>query len=372
MRKILVCLDGRIGMSGTFISFWNLYPYLVRNNQIDFVTFRGENYPNHEDIIEKIFANGGRVFEIIRNDSISMQYAEINEILFKEQYDIIHINSSSALYFVLPLKAALKNKVPIRIVHAHSNGSVRNKLKRFCVNFFFKPYIESHATDFLACSEQAGIVKFGKFFLKKGIVLNNAIDVDRFVGALKCREKAREEIGVLPAQILLGCVGRCEPEKKHLLLIDILFEMINSGRDAKLLLVGDGSQLTKCKKYAETIGLNDRFISVGNQPNVEYWLSAMDIFLFPSQYEGFGIAALEAQAANLPVICSHGVARKANVTGDVFFMRKEASTKEWAKQIEVSLKMDVQNGCEKIKKLGYDTISSANILMGIYNKDFKK
>ena len=368
MKKILVCLDGRIGFGGTFIAYWNLYGDLIKENQIDFVTFRKQDYPNDSEIVQKISSFNSVVYEILRDQFIKEQYRQIDQILSNKKYDVIHINSSALLYFLIPITAASKRKVPIKIVHAHSNGEVKSRWKRWVMNTFFKPYIVKFATHFLACSVEAGEVKFTKpLFSKKGIVLNNAIDVDRFSGAKHYRAEVRTKLGIEIEQILLGSVGRCEPEKNQIFLIDVLAEMLNCGKDAKLLLIGEGSQRQDCIRRTAELKVSDRVIFLDNQTNVEYWLSALDVFLFPSFYEGFGIAALEAQAANLPVICSHGISRKVNVTGNVIFMNQGDTAQEWAYQVQRSLKTYYQDGSEKIKQAGYDIHSSALTLMKIYN-----
>lgn len=369
MSRVLVCLDGRIGLGGTFIAYWNLYKELTDEYKIDFVTFRKKDYGNHVELVDKIRASGGEVYEIIREDSWIRKYKQIKELLKSQEYDVIHINASSILYFVLPLLAACERKIPIRIVHAHSNGENSNAVVRLGMNYVIKPYIARKATHFLACSVEAGNVKFSeKVFSPKGRVLNNAIDAERFSKAVKHRDEAREKLNVAPAQILMGSVGRCELEKNQIFLIDVLQEMVNAGFDAKLLIVGDGAQKQACILRAKTLHVGERVVFLGNQPNVEYWLSAMDIFLFPSLYEGFGIAALEAQAAGLNVIASSGVSSKVNVTGNVTFMKKDAQAKAWAEQIQQCLKNKPINSAEKIKEAGYDIHSCAMELKNLYSQ----
>lgn len=369
MSRVLVCLDGRIGLGGTFIAYWNLYKELIGEHKIDFVTFRKKDYANHAELVDKINSSGGKVYEIIREESWVQKYKQIKDLLKSHEYSVIHINASSILYFVLPLLAACERKIPIRIVHAHSNGENPNVVIRWGMDYMLKPYIASRATHFLACSVEAGNVKFSeKVFSQRGLVLNNAIDVDRFSKAVKHRGEAREKLNVAPAQILMGSVGRCELEKNQIFLIDVLQEMVKAGFDAKLLIVGDGSQKQACILRAKTLNVEERVVFLGNRPNVEYWLSAMDIFLFPSLYEGFGIAALEAQAAGLNVVASCGVSSKVNVTGNVTFMKKDAQAKEWAEQIQLCLKNKPGNSVEKIKEAGYDIHSSAMELKKIYDK----
>lgn len=370
MSRVLVCLDGRIGLGGTFIAYWNLYGELVREHKMDFVTFRGKNYVNDTDLVNKICSSGGKVYEIIREKSWLQKYKQLKNIMQSQEYDVIHINASSLLYFTLPLLVACGRKIPIRIVHAHSNGENTNPVIRCGMNHLIKPYIAKSATHFLACSVEAGNTKFTeKVFSLKGLVLNNAIDTDRFADAVKYRFDARRKLEVAPAQILMGSIGRCEPEKNQVFLIDILKEMVSAGFDAKLLLVGDGSQKQTCIHRARDLNLSERVVFLGNQPNVEFWLSAMDIFLFPSLYEGFGIAALEAQAVGLNVIASSGVSTKVNVTGNVVFMKKNAKAKSWAEQIQLCLNNKPTKCAEKIKDAGYDIHSSAMELMKIYSQD---
>lgn len=113
-------------------------------------------------------------------------------------------------------------------------------------------------------------------------------------------------------KIALLAVGRLEPEKRLYMAIDALRAARGAGHDAGLTVVGSGKEEASLRTYARVRGLEHFVDFVGWQHDVTPYLSAADILLVPSRYEGYGLVIIEALAAGVPVLSTDvGVAREA-------------------------------------------------------------
>ena len=86
--------------------------------------------------------------------------------------------------------------------------------------------------------------------------------------------------------------------------VEILAKVRAAGTDAKLIMVGDGPERSAVYYRAEQLGVKEHTTFVGKQANIADYLGVADIFLLPSELESFGLAALEAQACEVPVIAA--------------------------------------------------------------------
>ncbi len=103
---------------------------------------------------------------------------------------------------------------------------------------------------------------------------------------------------------LLVHVSNFRPVKRPVDCVEILARVVKKGISTRLVMVGDGSERTNVEHRARCLGVYDRCVFVGKQPNIVDYLSAGDVLLLPSEQESFGLAALEAMACEVPVIAS--------------------------------------------------------------------
>ena len=103
---------------------------------------------------------------------------------------------------------------------------------------------------------------------------------------------------------LLVHVSNFRPVKRPVDCIEILARVLQKGINTRLVMVGDGSERTNVEHRARCLGVYEKCVFVGKQPNIVDYLSAADVLLLPSEQESFGLAALEAMACEVPVIAS--------------------------------------------------------------------
>lgn len=231
-------------------------------------------------------------------------------------YDIIHSHVHHFSGYVLRL--AQQAGVPVRIAHSHNDTSsheARAGLYRRLYFVLTKWWIARYATLGLGGSRKAVANLFGPVGETdpRWRVHYCGIDLTPFRDFIN-RVSVRTELGIPADAFVIGHVGRFCEQKNHVFLVDIAAEVAKLEPRMRLLLVGDGSLRPDIEQKVAQLGLTDRVIFAGVRPDVpRLMLGAMDLFLFPSLYEGLGLVLIEAQAARLPCIFSDVVPEEADV-----------------------------------------------------------
>lgn len=350
----------RMEAGGTQALLMNIYRKIDRNKvQFDFLV----EYPEKQFYDDEIKQLGGRIYySTVRKDFNILRFTNYLKKILGEnsKYKIVHVHTYSIGYFCL--KTAKKMGVPIRIAHSHSN-SMTNDAKKYVKILMQKLYI-IHATDLFACSEDAGKYLFRK---KSFNVLTNAIDSSKFIADSVVRQEVRRELGVSDF-FVVGHTGRFKPEKNHKFLIDVFDKIKTQRLNSKLLLVGNGDPSDEVKKYIQEKGLKDDVIILTNRKDMNRLYQAMDLFVFPSKYEGLGIVAIEAQAAGVPVLCSNRIPIDTKVTPLYDRLPLESAVQEWASQ-GIALadnKMAHTNTQDYIISSGYDISATVKMMEEFY------
>lgn len=284
-------------------------------------------------------------------DFIKYKYAVKN--FFKEHHDykVVHMHSSSKNYMIL--KYAKKYGIPIRIAHSHNiDFQTKNPLKKLIGNLFKKPLIK-YATDYFACSKIAGEWLFGEDIVEsdKFRVIHNAIDYDKFKYNDDIRNEIRRKLGFNDSDIVVGHVGRFVTQKNHSFLIDVFYKCYEQNNNYKLLLVGTGELEELIKEKVRSLGIENNVIFAGFQSNVSDYMQAMDLFVFPSLFEGLGLVLVEAQAGGLPCIATYkAIPDEVKINNNFYFT--DLNIDLWVKKIQNINLTRVKNP-KLIKDAGY-------------------
>lgn len=288
------------------------------------------------------------------------------QLLRKRQYDVVHLNifQGLALYYG---RLAQKYGVPVRIAHCHGAG-LRNSpgvALKLRLHELGKRLWSGCATARLACSRQAA-----EFLFPKGMSyewIPNGIDAVRFRFQAEGRGAMRHELGIGEDTLLLGTVGRLSAEKNQGFLLKVLREVKAKAPNAVLLLVGGGQMEEALRQKAEETGASDGVIFYGESPRIPELLWAMDVFLFPSTTEGLGIAAVEAQAAGLPVVCSEHIPGEALVTEHVTRLSLSAGAGAWAEAaLKAKAPPDRTAAAKEVSAAGYDVEAVAERIREVW------
>ncbi len=258
---------------------------------------------------------------------------DLREIL-KEDYDIVHINSSVLGFTSLVLAEAQRAKVPVRISHGHGEFYA-SRVKKI-LHKVLRIYIRKTATLYVGCSSNAIRYMFGQKILdsNKWIIIPNAIQTDRFAYNEGSRRIRRNELGMEEGQLLLGAVGYLENMKNHTFLIDVMAKLKENNISAKLIIFGTGSLKDILCSKIRALGLEKDIILYGKTDDVASWLSAMDWFLMPSLLgEGFPISSIEAQTSGLKCILSTNITTEVDITDGINHLPVDQGADEWAERI---------------------------------------
>jgi len=289
-------------------------------------------------------------------------------------FDVVHAHNDYVGGPVLRLAKTLG--VPIRIAHAHNDIRVSvqqsSLLRKFYINRSLS-WIQRYATHGFAASEPAGKSVFQKGWGTdhRWQPLYYGIDLDRFTfdtDPLSLRRSLR----IPENAYVIGHVGRFHPQKNHDMIFRIAEQVLLIEPRAYFLLVGDGPSLANYKKRANGISGGERIHFLGIRDDVpELMRHVMDVFLFPSRWEGLGIVLLEAQAAGLPYVASDRVPQEADVLdGFCVRLRLDKSVKIWTESVlEFKLRRPPLNAREAIAALRggpFDSNTSASRLADLY------
>ncbi len=252
--------------------------------------------------------------------------------------DIIHshLNASGGII----CKAAKMAGIKHRICHCHADirykGSELQKLKsELSLQVQRLLFVNRYANHFWACSHEAWKRLFYPW--KKEVVIPNMIDVWKYLSTSEQKLQAKKEIG-LENKFVVGSVGRVARIKNYELAIYATAQLNNKGKETYFVCYGrfnakSDAYYLELMQLVDKLNVKDKILFMGNTTNVAHDIKAFDVFLMPSTTEGFGMAAIEAQAAGLPTLLSTGVPRIVDVElGLASFLPIEVDT--WANKIE--------------------------------------
>ena len=302
-------------------------------------------------------------------------FSEYRKLFSLVRFDIVHNNMPENL---LPLLYARKYKIPVRILHAHNNYTEgydkKNPLVRklFLMGFALNT---KNATQLVAVSNVAAESAFAERS-RETLILKNAVDLDKFAFNQDARREIRKKLSIADQEVLFGHIGRYENNQKNQEFVLNLFKVIaDTHNHCKLVMIGDGARRGEFMEMANSLGISDKVNFTGTISNVNAYLSAMDIYLFPSRKEGLGIAGVEAQASGLRCIFSDKIPEEANITEEVVVLgiEGEQAVLEWAAEIKKMLPLVLLRGTaerraavEQVREAGFGIYTQVTALNKLY------
>lgn len=330
--------------------------------QFDFYTLRKEKGQFDDEIL----AMGGKVyysepFSVRHLFQIPGRFRAF--FLEHPEYRVCHAHLNQ--WCNLILEGARRARVPVRIAHARtaltgSSASVR-------VKNLIRTLYPNSPTHRFAVSEKAAVWLYGKRRVKRGLceVWPNAIETKKFLFSAERREKTREELALSDEYVVLH-VGNLRRVKNHDFLFFVFAEILQREPKSVLLLAGQGEREAELRALAKELSIFERVRFLGSREDVPALLSAADVFVFPSFYEGLPGAVLEAQAASLPCLISDTIASEVLLSDRVRALSIDASVKTWADAVLLTRAGAREDAYELFCKTGYDVAALAERLSDFY------
>ena len=361
MPKVKVChvTHGIVG-SGVEQVIFNYCSRMTDKFQFDILY----QYEPNPEILKKFQDAGFNCIQVPSKVSHPVKHLWTIYKLFKNNhYKIVHSHLDYFMNSYICLLAMLAG-IKKRIAHHHQAYQNKNVMFSLLCAVLRLP-CKLFGTDWLACGEVAAVNGWGRGAVKNGrvTILPNAIDPDQFKFSESARKEIRKRYGFKDDDFVIGHVGRFFPQKNHNFLIDVFFEVLKQKPNAKLLLLGDGTLQENIQRKVDLLGIGDSVIFAGIQKDTAPYYSAMDVFCFPSLYEGLGIVLLEAQFSGLPCYVSDVVPDEVCISQK--FCKNPFDAFQWVKKITTT-PVDVNARTSLLKNEKYDINCVFSKLLRIY------
>lgn len=349
--KRLLCILSSMNAGGAETFLMKIYRQIDRTKyQMDFCINMSEKCFYEDEILSL----GGKIYRIPAK-SVSLKDFE------KQLYNVVNANGykyvlriTSSAFGFMDLKIAHRAGAEIcaaRSSNSSDGGSFKSKIAHRLGRILYGKYVNVK----IAPSDLAAEYTFGKKAYESGAVniLHNAIDIDQYGFNADTRCRIRSEFGLSDDTTIVGHVGRFMTQKNHAFLLEVFSEYLKINGKSILMLVGGGELESAIKQKASELGISDKIIFTGVRSDVSALLSAMDVFVFPSLYEGMPNTVIEAQAAGLPCLISDTITREADITGLVHYLPLgDAGT--WAHLVAELPQVKRETPIQKFKENGYD------------------
>jgi len=324
VRNYLLSVDRRKYDVEAFVTGMRLHTSIeeeLENNSVK-VTFLSE-----------LYHVSNKLPKFARRILVALRWRRAVKRYFREaEPDVVHCHLSVARTLIVAKKELHSAKL-FYTVHSDPDkywGNGKNLDEQNAIKYFVK----ENPFTFIALHKDAE-TKIRNYFGENChvCILNNAIDLKKYEVTPEKRSKMRIQLGISQNAFVVGHVGRFLPVKNHDFLLNVFKCILEERKDSILCLVGDGELREKVERKAQLMGLGSSVLFLGNRSDVSELLSAFDVFVLPSLWEGFPITLIEAQAAKLPCFVSAAVNNDVKLTNLVTFLQLELSADTWAKAI---------------------------------------
>ena len=348
----------RADVGGITSLLYNYYANMLHGNVVFHVVAIETAYKQgHQQIFEDL---GMKVF--FMPEKISRRLLYLWKLVRAERYDAVHahVELVSAIYLCTAMLAGTH----VRIAHTHmalDHTGFKNRMLQLLLN-----RVTTHR---VGCSNMSIRKLFGVKYADRSTVISNAIEAGEYVFDSGIRQSIRQELQV-GDKYVVGFVGRLTALKNIPYVLEVFSALKARKEEAVLLLVGDGEMKDAIEVQVRELGLVGDVRFLGTRLDVNYLLMAMDVLLFPSLREGFGLVMVEAQAAALKCIASQeGVSRETSISGYSHYESIAEPAERWAdlivEQCTDYARVNMEN---TVGRHHFDVRLEADRLIDFYNK----
>lgn len=342
----------------------NYYRHIdKREVQFDFINI----YNNNLCFQDELESMGSRIYKVPNYYRYPFKYLkQLKQIIEDNQYQIIHCNMNSAA-MIYPLIGAKLGRAKIIIAHSHNSSSDKGIIKSVLHNIN-KHLIPFFSNTYFACSKKSGKWFFSNKLIEKSnfYVINNSINPKLYTYKEELRLKKRMELGIKLDDIVIGHVGRFNPQKNHHMLLNIFKEYHANNRNSYLILIGNGPLLNSIKKKVDKLNLTEYVKFLGERNDVNELYNCMDCFILPSLYEGLPLVGIEAQINGLNCLFSSEISTEVKISKNAEFIGLNDDLSLWVSKIRKNDKRITINNAD------FDIEKSSKKLLEIYKELIKR
>ncbi len=344
--KRLLCILSSLDAGGAETFLMKIYRSLSPEDfQMDFVV-SVENGCYTQEVLDR----GGRIYAIpLRSKDPLDAFRGIQSAVRDNGYDSVlklGENSLSVIDLIAAKRGGARN-LALRSCNAPTGLSLPAR----CIHSLLKPLLNHFTTIKLAPSGLAAEYMFGK---RSDVqLMHNGVDLNIFHFDVEGRAKIREEFG-LGNKLIVGHIGQFREQKNHRYLLEVYKKIHEQRKESVLLLVGMGKQQKQICDWIKEFDLEDSVLLTGQRFDIPQLLSAMDVFVFPSFYEGMPNTVIEAQACGLPCVIADTITTEANITGLVHYLPLSEKAEYWAEKALSVISEVRYDTSQDFLKNGYD------------------
>lgn len=366
MTKVINFLGNKIG-SGGIESFVTNMSEGMKDDGIDYIVCA--NYRTTNIYEQRLQRNGAKIVYLREySTNYILKLFDFISYMAKNKDAILYLHASTPGMYLHAFLAKCMgvNKI---VYHVHSTPSNRihilKKMKDSFLEFMFYNIPQIN----VACSISAGECFYRK---KKYRVVHNGIDVERFKFSASLREKTRKELGV-DSEFLIIQIGRLSPPKNQFFTLKLFNNCVIKRKNLKLIFIGEGQYESGMNKFIKENKLEEYVKIIPPDKNVERFYMAADLLMFPSEFEGLGIVALEAEVAGLPILASSCIVDEVCFTDFIEridlndFERWENRINEYI-QASLNRKRTSSIGYKECIANGFSVENGRKELVNIYNE----
>ncbi len=229
---------------------------------------------------------------------------KIRKLLKLDEINVLHIHLD-LLKYIRPIRKEIKTVKLFYTCHNLPNLFFCGKRKAEGVAA--KILEKENHLRFIALHSQMAEEIENLLQIKKCFVIKNGIDFKIFENVTESKVEIRKSLGIPETCFLVGHIGRFSVQKNHKFLIDVFSKIKEKKDDAKLLMIGNGKLKNQIETLVKNKGLKNDVVILSNRTDIPRLLKAMDVFIFPSLFEGLGIVLVEAQVSKIRCIISDSV-----------------------------------------------------------------
>jgi len=356
-----------LNRGGAETNVMNYYRKLDRTKfQFDFIVHRQEKGAYEDEII----ALGGTIYRLPAFHPLNIKNYKKEIALFFDQhtYSIIHGNCSELGVYIY--QEAQNRNTPVIIAHGHNATDGWNLKSPF--RYYYKKKMMRYINTYFTCGYDAAVWLFGQKNANKAFTMTNAIDSSLFAYNATKSNQVRQELEATTTQNFVH-VGRFNEQKNHEFLIEVFSELVKLEVNRKLFLVGTGALMASITTKVEKLALQNNVVFLGSRNDVNELLQGMDVFLFPSLFEGLPVSLVEAQASGVQCYISDGVPKESIFVPDnvkVISLKKSAT--QWAHEIHSQNNFEKKDVTQQVIEKGYDIAKNVKLLEDKYLELLKK
>ena len=350
--KRLLCIISSMNAGGAETFLMKIYRAMDQSRyQMDFCINRDEHCFYEAEIGQL----GGKIFRIPpKSQSVKRFRTKLKTIVRDNHYRYVLRITSNAMGF-MDLKIAKRAGAKVcaaRSSNSSDGGGLRAAVAHRLGKWLYGKYVDVK----IAPSDLAARYTFGKRAYRDGkvTILHNAIDPNQYQYTSEGRTLIRTEYGIPDTAVVMGHIGRFMPQKNHLFLLDVFSGFHQRHPESRLLLIGGGELESSIRARVNVLGLTDAVLFAGVRSDIPQLLSAMDVFVFPSLYEGMPNTVIEAQANGLPCLIADTITKEADITGLVRYLPLERTAEEWAEAAEAQMALGRRDTRQALINAKYD------------------